>query len=61
MDVGCKERKCPCRRWISCNYYVDEQERRNRLKRKKFRKGIHNWYKTQFGISWSIPDIVVNG
>lgn len=59
---GCA-RKCPCRLWIQCNYYVDITERQAKLKNKsdKGYSDICEWYDTNFRIQYGYGDILGNG
>jgi hypothetical protein len=59
---GCNK-KCPCRIWIQCPYYVDITEQQKRLKSKsdKTSEIIHNWYDKYFRIKYEYPDGFGNG
>jgi hypothetical protein len=59
---GCKKR-CPCRGWINCCYYVDieEQQRRLRNKYDNHYKDIHLWYDVNFRIRYEHGESMGNG
>ena len=59
---GCA-RKCPCRIWAQCNYYVDITERQARLKYKnnKSWKEINDWYDDMFRAKYEHSDMLGNG
>jgi hypothetical protein len=59
---GCGK-KCPCRGWINCSYYVDIEEQQKRLKYKdnKIWEEIHSWYDSIFRSKYEYGDIFGNG
>lgn len=59
---GCNKR-CPCRQWVNCAYYVDVTDQQRRLKNKSTDtiKSIHKWYEVNFRIKYEHADSVGNG
>jgi hypothetical protein len=59
---GCNK-KCPCRIWTQCPYYIDitEQQRRIKSKSDKKSENVHNWYDKYFRIRYEHPDGFGNG
>lgn len=60
-DIGCKERKCPCRLWTNCLNYVDEHEKQYRIRKKEKPTNIHTWYAEFFRQDELMHDLYVNG
>ncbi len=58
-EIGCKERKCPCRMWVNCSNYVDLQKQAWRLKNKEY--DFDEWYRVNFRAEIKMGDVVVNG
>jgi hypothetical protein len=59
---GCGKR-CPCRGWINCSYYVniEKQQRRLRNKHDNHYKNIHLWYDVNFRIRYEHGESIGNG
>ncbi|MCZ7393457.1 MAG: hypothetical protein ABOK23_08125 [Candidatus Methanoperedens sp.] len=56
---GCKERKCPCRVWVNCLYYIDMKRQALRLKKKEY--DFQKWYMDNFRGEIEMVDAIVNG
>lgn len=57
MGVG--ERKCPCRQWENCSYYVDSKKQQQRIEKKSY--DFHEWYELYFRIDYRMPEGRFNG
>lgn len=56
---GCEQRKCPCRKWISCSRYNSKVWQD--LHPEELNIDLHNWYDIHFRINYQYPDILGNG
>ena len=52
--------KCPCRRWVNCQIYVDETRKSWRILQKERDPEIQEYY-NRFGIDWNLSDFVMSG
>jgi len=56
---GCKQRKCPCRKWISCPRYNSKVWQD--LHPEELNIDLHNWYRDFFHLIYECPDTYPNG
>lgn len=61
MEIKNCNIKCPCRRWLNCDYYVDEHEKQIRIQMKEKVSEIHVWYEEIFRCDITMHDLYVNG
>ena len=57
------KKKCPCRTWINCEYYIDiiQQDIRLKLKNPKRINEIDKWYSTYFKFDGDFHDLYCSG
>lgn len=55
---GCNK-KCACRLWVNCHYYIDKKRQEERLKNKEY--DFWEWYDTYYRSLPTLQDIAANG
>lgn len=53
---GCKERRCPCRKWVNCVTYIDQQKQAWRLAQKQY-DFQNQYYSDYFRADWAMGGI----
>ncbi|HEY9207308.1 MAG TPA: hypothetical protein VIO58_15465 [Candidatus Methanoperedens sp.] len=52
--------KCPCRLWVNCSYYINQQRQIRRLK-SRTNEEISRWFDDFFRAGVSMPDVSAGG
>jgi hypothetical protein len=56
VKLGCGKKKCPCRDWVNCPEYVDQQAQRARLALKEAIPEVVAYYKNDVRVDFYMPD-----
>ncbi len=61
---GCSDKKCPCRLWVNCKKYIDDQKQQERLKKKdldNYYKPYNEWYEDNYRNVIELGSSIPNG